>query len=203
MPVLRAGRLRRTDDASRTRFVFALPDHEASTITVAPSVARDTIEEGRGRCPLRPPGCKEIHTTLKSHGKRAPRPPRYAVSHCGKSEISHNVSPFADASISPPHRRKNALSMAKSPTLSMAIDIQRAEVLLPTDRRGMTTKTNVNRTNKPSTKTGHLHRHLGPRFTQPPPIGSNSATTPWAAPRSDVRSRAHNRCFPQKTYSGR
>ena len=68
------------------------------------------------------------------------------------------MSPFADASISPPHRRKNALSMAKTPTLSMAIDIQRAEVLLPTDRRSMTTKTNVNRTNKPSTKTGHLQK---------------------------------------------
>ena len=46
--------------------------------------------------------------------------------------------------------------MAKTLTFSMAIDIQREEVLLPTDRRGMTTKTNVNRTNKPSTKTGHL-----------------------------------------------
>ena len=51
--------------------------------------------------------------------------------------------------------------MVKTLTFSMAIDIQREEVLLPTDRRGMTTKTNVNRTNKPSTKTGHLHKSDG------------------------------------------
>ena len=38
----------------------------------------------------------------------------------------------------------------------MAIDIQRVEVLLPNDRRSITTKTNVNRTNKPSTNAGHL-----------------------------------------------
>ena len=42
----------------------------------------------------------------------------------------------------------------------MAIDIQRAEVLLPTDRRSITIKTNVDRTTKPSTKTGHLHRSV-------------------------------------------
>ena len=39
----------------------------------------------------------------------------------------------------------------------MAIDIRQAEVLLLTDRSGIKTKTNVNRTNKPSTKSGHLH----------------------------------------------
>ena len=38
----------------------------------------------------------------------------------------------------------------------MAIDIRQAEVLLLTDRSGIKTKTNVNRTNKPSTKSGHL-----------------------------------------------
>ena len=37
----------------------------------------------------------------------------------------------------------------------MAIDLQREEVLLPTDRRGIKLKSNVDRTNKPSTKTGH------------------------------------------------
>ena len=47
--------------------------------------------------------------------------------------------------------------MAKSLTFSMAIDIQRAEVLLPTDRSDIKTKTNVHCTNKPSTKSGHLH----------------------------------------------
>ena len=52
--------------------------------------------------------------------------------------------------------------MAKTLIFSMAIDIQREEVLLPTDRRGMTTKTNVNRTNKPSTKTGHLQSSNSP-----------------------------------------
>ena len=39
----------------------------------------------------------------------------------------------------PPHRRKNALSMAKTLIFSMAIDIQREEVLLPNDRRSITT----------------------------------------------------------------
>ena len=47
--------------------------------------------------------------------------------------------------------------MAKTLTFSMAIDIQRVEVLLPNDRRSITIKTNVNRTNKPSTNAGHLH----------------------------------------------
>ena len=47
--------------------------------------------------------------------------------------------------------------MAKTLIFSMAIDIQREEVLLPNDRRSITTKTNVNRTNKPSTNAGHLH----------------------------------------------
>ena len=46
--------------------------------------------------------------------------------------------------------------MAKTLIFSMAIDIQREEVLLPNDRRSITTKTNVNRTNKPSTNAGHL-----------------------------------------------
>ena len=46
--------------------------------------------------------------------------------------------------------------MVKTLTFSMAIDIQREEVLLPNDRRSITTKTNVNRTNKPSTKAGQL-----------------------------------------------
>ena len=39
----------------------------------------------------------------------------------------------------------------------MAIDIRQEEVLLLTDRSGIKTKTNVHRTNKPSTKSGHLH----------------------------------------------
>ena len=47
--------------------------------------------------------------------------------------------------------------MVNTLTFSMAIDIQREEVLLPNDRRSITTKTNVNRTNKPSTNAGHLH----------------------------------------------
>ena len=46
--------------------------------------------------------------------------------------------------------------MAKTLTFSMGIDIQREEVLLPNDRRSITTKTNVNCTNKPSTNTGHV-----------------------------------------------
>ena len=50
--------------------------------------------------------------------------------------------------------------MAKTLTFSMAIDIHREEVLLPNDRRSITTKTNVNRTNKPSTTTGHLQGTL-------------------------------------------
>ena len=47
--------------------------------------------------------------------------------------------------------------MAATLTFSMVIDIGQAEALLPTDRRGITIKTNKNRTNKPSTKSGHLH----------------------------------------------
>ena len=58
--------------------------------------------------------------------------------------------------------------MAKTLIFSMAIDIQREEVLLPNDRRGMTTKTNVNRTNKPSTKTGHLQSLLRFRMERLP-----------------------------------
>ena len=135
-----------------------------------------------GRYPPETPGCKEIHATLKSLVKKAPRPPRYAVSRCGKSLISHNGSPFADASISPPHRRKNALSMAKSLTFSMAIDIQRAEVLLPTDRRGITTKTNVNRTNKPSTKTGHLQTGTAGASSTPRPVPPSANTRSDSAP---------------------
>ncbi len=45
--------------------------------------------------------------------------------------------------------------MAKTLTSSMAIDRRRGEVLLPTDRRSIKPKDNVDRTNKPSTKTGH------------------------------------------------
>ncbi len=48
--------------------------------------------------------------------------------------------------------------MVNTLTFSMAIDIQREEVLLPNDRRSITTKTNVNRTNKPSTNAGHLQK---------------------------------------------
>ena len=40
-----------TDDGITNLLVFALPDHEASTITVAQRVARDTIAEGRGALP--------------------------------------------------------------------------------------------------------------------------------------------------------
>ncbi len=47
--------------------------------------------------------------------------------------------------------------MAKTLTSSMAIDRRRGEVLLPTDRRSIKPKDNVDRTNKPSTKTGHPH----------------------------------------------
>ncbi len=39
----------------------------------------------------------------------------------------------------------------------MANDIRQEEVLLLTDRSGIKTKTNVYGTNKPSTKSGHLH----------------------------------------------
>lgn len=42
----------------------------------------------------------------------------------------------------------------------MVIDLRRGEVLLPTDRRGIKPKSNVDRTNKPSTKTGHPHTGL-------------------------------------------
>ncbi len=52
--------------------------------------------------------------------------------------------------------------MVNTLTFSMAIDIQREEVLLPNDRRSITTKTNVNRTNKPSTNAGHLQ--VAPSF---------------------------------------
>ena len=53
--------------------------------------------------------------------------------------------------------------MVKTLTFSMAIDIQRVEVLLPNDRRSITTKTNVNRTNKPSTNAGHLQLRVASR----------------------------------------
>ena len=71
---------------------------------------------------------------LKIPGKRAPRLPRYAVSPRGKSEISHRVSPFADASMSvspasgiPPP----VVSTAHSRRLLVTSDLKRRE-LFPT-----------------------------------------------------------------------
>ena len=55
-----------------------------------------------------------------------------------------------------PHGRKNALSMGATLTFSTVIDFGQAEASLPTDRRGITIKTNINHTYKPSTKSGHL-----------------------------------------------
>ena len=51
--------------------------------------------------------------------------------------------------------------MATTLTFSTVIDIGQAEALLPTDRRGITIKTNTNRTNKPSTKSGHVQTLSG------------------------------------------
>ena len=75
---------------------------------------------------------------------------------------------------------RNVRNIIRTATYSMPIDIQRAEVLLPTDRRGITTKTNVNRTNKPSTTTGHLHF---------PKIGEPSRSAPARARWGGLRTR--------------
>ena len=135
-----------------------------------------------GRCPPETPGCKEIHTTLKSleRKRRGPLVTRYPV-------VENQRFPTTGALLLtppsvPPHRRKNALSMAKSLTFSMAIDIQRAEVLLPTDRSDITTKTNVNRTNKPSTKTGHLQTGTAGASSTPRPVPPSANTRSDSAP---------------------